>query len=320
MKKYSSTTKASYRRVSPKTRNLWLIISATTIIVGLLFPWFIGKISAVVLYPLHVTSTWIKTSGGTLPLYLRNRSELIAEVETLHTQISTGSGTQLSIQRLLEENMQLRSMTKAGKGEERLVANVLARPYQLAYDLLQINKGSKDGVVEGAPVFTGIDSVIGVVVHVTETYSFVDLFTSPGFESTAFIFGPNVFSPIEGMGGGVARVRLPQGVSISEGQLVILPGIDSGVYGQIVRVENQPTQPEQYGYITPPVSMNNLLYVSVGIGAVQVKTDTEINQVIRDQIRESLRLSSTTMYMYKPEEEVEKVDEVQSTPETEQQL
>lgn len=318
MKRYSSTTKASYRHVSHKPRRLWLIISAVVIVIGLLFPWLVGKISAIVLYPFHVTSTWLKTSEGTVPLYLRNHSELVAEVESLRAQISTGSGTQLSIRRLLEENMQLRSMTRAGNGSDRLVANVLARPDHLAYDLLQIDKGSKDGVVEGVPVFTGVDSVIGVVAHVTDTYSFVDLFTSPGFESTAFIFGPNVFSPIEGMGGGVARVRLPQGVSISEGQLVILPGIDSGVYGEIVNVENQPTQPEQYGYITPPISMNNLLYVSVGIGAVQVKTDTEINQAIKSQIRESLRLSSTTLYMYKPEEDTATSSEVNDIPTIEQ--
>ncbi len=314
MKRYSSTTKANYRRVSRKPYHLWLIVAAAVIAAGMLFPWLISKISAVVVYPIHATTAWLKTSDGMIPLYLRSRSELVNEIETLRTQISTDSGTQLSIQRLLEENMQLRSMTKAEKINERLVANVLARPDQLVYDLLQINKGSKDGVVVGAPVFSGVDSVIGVIVHVTETYSFVDLFTSPGFESTAFIFGPNVFSPIEGMGGGVARVRLPQGVSISEGQLVILPGIDGGVYGEIVRVENRPTQPEQYGYIAPPISMNNLLYVSVGLDAVQVKTDAEINQIIRDQIRESLRLSTTTLHIYQPEEELKEEVEIPVVP------
>ena len=144
-----------------------------------------------------------------------------------------------------------------------------------------------------------VDSVIGIVVRTTDTYAFVDLFTSPGFESTAFIFGPNVFSPIEGMGGGVARVRLPQGVAIESGQLVILPGVSSGVYGEIVRVENEPTQPEQYGYITPPLAMSNLLYVSVGLAPVEKKSDVEIDATVRALLRESARLSSTTtMYTY----------------------
>jgi cell shape-determining protein MreC len=281
------------------------------IILSVIFPWFISATSSIILYPFHVTSVWIKTSDGILPSYLRSKDELIKEVDALRTQISTTNGTQMTIMRLVEENMQLRSIGNAGNSENKIIAQVLARPDKLAYDLLQIDKGAIDGVVEGAPVYTGVDSVVGMVVSVKDTYSFVDLFTSPGFESTAFIFGPNVFSPIEGMGGGVARVRLPQGVAIAVGQLVILPGVSSSVYGEIVKVESQPTQPEQYGYITPPLSMANLMYVSVGAGAVQVRTDAEINETISNQLRAMMRLSTTTRFMYEPEiiEEVNLITE-----------
>lgn len=304
--------KVNYRHTSRRPKRLWLIISALVITGGMLFPWLIGKMSEIILYPFHATSTWIKTSDDIIPHYLRSKGELIDELESLKAQVANDTGTQLSIKRLLEENMQLRSMAKAGEGPDRLVALVLSRPNKLSYDLLQIDKGSDDGVVLGAPVYTGVDSVIGVVVHVAEDYSFVDLFTSPSFESTAFIFGPNIFAPMEGLGGGVARVRLPQGVPISTGQMVILPGIDSGVYGEIVSVKSEPTQPEQYGYITPPIAMNNLRYVSVGIGAIHLKSDEEINQVIRNQIRESLRLSTTSM-MYIPENEERAEDSASST-------
>jgi cell shape-determining protein MreC len=287
--------KASYRHNSRKPSRRWLGIALVTILLGILFPWLISKISAVVLYPFHATSTWIKTSDGVFPLYLRSKSELQIEVERLRAKLATEAATQTSFNRLLQENMQLRSMARAGREEERLVARVLARPDYLAYDLLQIDKGTLDGVVVGAPVYTGVDSVIGLVVHTTPRYAFVDLFTSPGFESTAYIFGPNVFAPIEGLGGGVARVKLPQGVAIAEGQLVILPGVSNGVYGEIVGVQNEPTQPQQYGYISPPLSMNNLLYVSVGLKSVENRTAEEIDETVRTVLRESLRLSTTTM-------------------------
>jgi cell shape-determining protein MreC len=262
--------------------------------IGLISPWLLSTAASFVLYPFHATSLWLKTSEGVLPTYLRSKSELAAEVETLRAAAATGVGTQLSISRLLEENMQLRAMAKAGAVENRLVARVLARPGQLSYDLLQIDKGTNDGVVLGAPVYTGLDSVVGIVVHTAPTYAFVDLFTSPGFESTAFIFGPNVFSPIEGMGGGVARVKLPQGVLIREGQLVILPGISSGIYGEIIAVQNEPTQPEQYGYITPPIAMSSLSYVSVGLQSVELRSPDQIQADIRAELRASLRLSTTT--------------------------
>ncbi len=287
MNKYSSTTKANYRHNSTKTKSKsrWLIILIGLVILGLIFPWFFPKISAVILYPFHATSTWIKTSEGVFPLYLRSRGELLQEVEDMRVQLSTGVGTQQSIQRLLEENMSLRSLLKMGKDEERLVARVLQRPNILPYDLLQIDQGSQNGVVLGAPVYSGVDSLIGIVVSVDTTYSFVDLFTSPGFISTAYIFGPDVFAPLEGVGGGVARVKLPQGVPIEVGQLVILPGVSSAIYGEIIEVQNEPTQPEQYGYITPPLAINNLLYVSVGRQSV---TETD-NVIIDDEVRKSLR-------------------------------
>jgi cell shape-determining protein MreC len=304
MKRYSSTTKANYRNNSPKTTRKWVGVALGTIVLGMIFPWLISQVSSIVLYPFHVTSTWLKTSDGVFPLYVRSKVELVAEIDALRQEIATDLGTQQSVKRLLEENMQLRALVNAGGEDERLVARVLARPNQLSYDVLQVDKGSRDGVVEGAPVYSGIDSVIGVVVHVAPTYSFVDLFTSPGFESKAFIFGPNVYSPIEGQGGGIARVKLPQGVPISVGQLVILPGVSSGVYGEIVSVENEPTQPEQYGYIAPSLSLNNLLYVSVGKESILVKTDEEIDETVRNFVRESLRLQNKTEYVPEVTEEV----------------
>ncbi len=327
MKRYSSTTKANYHHTSRKSQRLWLGVAAIIIVIGLLFPWFISVVSSVVLYPFHATSTWIKTSDGMFPLYLRSRSELVREVETLRTELATTAGTQLSIRRLMEENIQLRGMANAASSDDdtRLVARVLARPGLLSYDLLQIDRGSRDGVKVGAPVYTGVDSVLGIVVQVYETYAFVDLFTSPGFESTAFIFGPNVFSPIEGIGGGVARVRLPQGVSIREGQLVILPGVSSGVYGEIARVENEPTQPEQYGYITPPLAINNLLYVSVGQNPVEERSNTEIDEALRAMLRESMRLSTTSVMLLTAsstepfEPEIENETTASSSSETEVQ-
>lgn len=305
--------KASYRHNSRKPSRRWLGIALVTIILGMLFPWLISKISAVVLYPFHATSTWIKTSDDILPSYLRSKSELQAEVERLQAELATSATAETSFNRLLQENMQLRSMARAGGEEERLVARVLARPDYLAYDLLQIDKGTSDGVVVGAPVYTGVDSIVGLVVHTTTHYAFVDLFTSPGFESTAYIFGPNVFAPIEGIGGGVARVKLPQGVPITEGQLVILPGVSNGVYGEIVAVQNEPTQPEQYGFISPPLSMNNLLYVSVGLTSVESRTAEEIDDTVRTMLRESLRLSTTTVSAFASSSQIFIDEEATST-------
>ncbi|HMO78031.1 MAG TPA: rod shape-determining protein MreC [Candidatus Paceibacterota bacterium] len=291
MKTYSSITKASSRNSLLKTKLFWLIVAIGVIILGLIFPWLISRISAFVLYPFHTTSTWVKSSDGMIPLYLRSREALVKEVEAVRKEQASQSGTQLSIQRLLEENMQLRALTKSSQVSERLVARVLDRPNSLPNDLLQIDQGSDHGVVVGAPVYNGIDGVVGLVIYVTETYSFVDLFTSPGFLSTAYIIGPNVFAPIEGVGGGIARVKLPQGVPIRVGQLVILPGVSSAIYGEIVSIQNEPTQPEQYGYLAPSQGINNLLYVTVGVESILNRESAIFEAEMREKIRQATTIN-----------------------------
>ena len=295
MKKYSSITKVNYPRTSHKRRRFWFFTSVSLVIIGLLLPWLISKVSMVVLYPFHATTAWVKNSESVFPTYLRSKAELVGELETLRAKAVTETGTQLSINRLLEENMQLRALANVSSSSDRLVARVIARPNSLAYDLMQIDRGSDHGVSVGVPVYSGLDSVVGVVVEVSSKYSFVELFTTPGFESTAYVIGPNVFSTLEGMGGGVARVKLPQGVPLAVGQLVLLPGVSSGVYGEIVSVENHPTQPEQYGYVTPPIAMNNIFYVSIDTEAVEPKTEYVIEETIKNAIKQKMLINNTTV-------------------------
>ncbi len=206
-----------------------------------IFPWFITNLCSAVVYPFNAVSGWMRTSDSFIPEYLRSKNELLSEIDQLKAQIATENSTRNTVNRLLDENMRLRGMTNSGLPSDRLTARVTARPTKLAYDLLQIDRGSDDGVKVGSPVYTGVDTIIGVVVHTSPRSAFVDLMTSPGFESSAYIIGPNVFAPLEGIGGGVARVRLPQGIDIKPDQLVILPSVSGGVFGQIVSVENLPT-------------------------------------------------------------------------------
>ncbi|MEZ4104522.1 MAG: rod shape-determining protein MreC [Candidatus Paceibacterota bacterium] len=292
MKKYLSTTRGNYHLTphKQKRRKRWLILVIVFITVGLVFPWFISKVSEVVMYPVHSVVGWIKNSDDAIPVYLRSRNELLAEIEQIKAEQETKNGTQLTIRKLLDENIALRLMLGVSTSTDRVVAKVLSRPNTLAYDFLQVDQGEKQGVKVGAAVYSGLDSVVGVVVHVAEEYSFVELFTSPGFRSTAFVVGPNVFSTLEGMGGGIARVHLPQGLSLTDEQIVLLPGVFDGVYGEIVSVENHPTQPEQYGYVSPAVAMSSLYFVSIDKKVISLKTTEEIKDEVKEMVREKTRL------------------------------
>lgn len=268
-------------RHSSKKSNLPKVLLAVGIflIIGLLLPVIFTSVSRTIVQPFYATHTWLRESSATLPTYLRDKKELLDEVEDLKSKLATASASGVTQSRLYEENLWLRELLGA-EPNSRIAAAVIARPNQLPYDFLQIDQGSENSIVLGAPVYVGADNVIGIVAHVGNKFSFVELFTTPGFEATAFVSGANIIATVEGYGGGVARVKVPQGVALTVGSVVHVPSIQPGVFGRIAYIENEPTQPEQYGYITLDKPINSLHYVAVGREPLTPGTADSINSEI----------------------------------------
>ncbi len=263
-----------------------VLITIGVILLGLALPWLFSSVSRIILAPIHAVHAWYQGSSAAFPMYFKERHDLISQIETLENELALAGVTDLTQQRLYDENIWLRELLGA-PSETRIAAAVLARPADLPYDLLQIDRGSEDGIVLGAPVYIGLDTVVGIVTDVAPRYAFVQLFSSPGFNATAFISGTNVVAPLEGRGGGVARVRVPQGIPLEIGSMVHLPSINPGVFGQISYIENLPSQPEQYGYVALPKSVHSIHYVAVASETISVAdpgaVDANILELIRQQ-------------------------------------
>ena len=268
-----------------------VLVAVILLMLGFVVPVVFTQVSRVVLAPVHGINTWFRESTNVVPLYFRERDALIEENKALKNELAIAAGTNLTQQRLFEENNWLRQLLHT-EVSERIAAAVIARPSELPYDLLQIDKGSNTGVVVGAPVYIGIDNVIGIVSSVADEYAFVELFTTPSFEATAFISGPNVVATIEGYGGGVARVRVPQGVSLAIGNVVYLPSIEPGAFGRIAYIENSPTQPEQFGYITLQKPIHSIHFVAVGATSVAPATPEAVSDSVQEIIRNSVKVST----------------------------
>lgn len=178
-----------------------------------------------------------------------------------------------------------------GEGEERVVAGVIGRPSALPYDVIVIDQGQKDGIVKDAPVYADQYRAIGFVGAVYENSSVVVLLTTPGFTSTVFVYGPNIYTTAEGVGGGVIRIHVPQGININNGDLVVVPSLSSGVYGSITAVDSAPSRPEQYGYVTSDTPINSLRYVSVGKTPLNPISFEEARGVIDSARLELLQVS-----------------------------
>lgn len=282
MKKSLLIKKANSRHISGARRLLYIFVAlATSALLYFAIPAVLSGTATILLYPFNSVRLWLAESGTSFPRYIRERSTLDAELEALKVTLATEQGTESTIQKLQIENEELRRLSGAIP-ESRVLARVIGRPGTLPYDVVMLDRGSVHGVIEQAPVYLGADQVIGFVSKVTAKSSLVTLVTTAGFKSTAYVFGPNIFTFAEGMGGGVLRVSVPQGILLRTGDLVLLPAIDSGVYGTISYIETSATQPEQYGYVTPSVPLQSLYYVSVGKEAVVPQSFTEAELLVEN--------------------------------------
>jgi cell shape-determining protein MreC len=232
------------------------------LLVGLFAPQITTNVSAFLLSPIHGVQTWLRESEAAVPYWFRDRESLVQEIEETKTALLNAQNARRTLNRLQIENLELRSLLSVAP-TDRIAAAVIARPPTLPYDFMQIDQGSTAGVVVGAPVFVGDDTVIGVVAYVAPRYALVELFSSPNYQTSVYVTGVNVVATLEGVGGGVARIRVPQGVPIEIGQLVLLPTLEPGEFGRIRAIENAPTQPEQYGYVTPVLGLQSVRVVGV---------------------------------------------------------
>ena len=264
MQKSSLIKKANSRRTSA-TKKIILVAGVLLLAGGFLWvaPFFVRSVVNIAWYPFDMARIWVAESGSSLPQYIRERSALINELESLKIKIATEQGTDSTIKKLQIENTELRNLAGA-LPEARILGRVIGRPNTLPYDVLMLDRGSVHGVVLHAPVFLGADQVIGFVSKVTDKTSLVTLVTTAGFTASAYVIGPNIYTFAEGMGGGILRVRVPQGIALRTGDLVLLPAIDSGLYGAISYIETSATQPEQYGFVSTSIPIQSLYYVSIG--------------------------------------------------------
>lgn len=270
MKKFLSTKMTRSHQTSSERRELYVIgaLFLPLFILSWLWPGLLGSVVAPIFTPFLSTETKLRLS-------LTGSDEVPSSVdaELLKT--------------LTMENTELRSLLGDDE-EKRIAAGVIGRPTNLPYDVLVIDKGSADGIMKDAPVFVGLHQAIGTVIAVYERSSIVALITTPGWRSTVYIYGPNIYTTALGQGGGVARVHVPQGIELTEGDVVIVPSLSGGIYGAVRAVDSLPSRPEQYGYVSIDVPINSLHFVSVGERPLSVIDFEQARGVVNEAEKELL--------------------------------
>lgn len=198
-----------------------------------------------------------------VPHFLQSKQKLIEENNTLSDKIKVMQLQLYSRNVLYEENKELKELLGRETAEHTLLAGILSRPNSSLYDTFVIDIGRNAGVGEGARVMVSGDIVIGIVDAVFKNTSLVTLFSTPG-EETEIVIGPQqIIATAIGRGGGNFIAQLPRDVGIEEGDSIVIPGVDTKLFGIVETIEADITQPFQTILFKNPVNMAEIRWVQV---------------------------------------------------------
>lgn len=263
MKNYSLKTKESSLR-KHRTRELYKKLGVVGVALLVLFfgRSAVGGLASAFFGPIHSIRHYIQTSSDTIPVYLRDRGALLAEIQSLEQQVVSQQGLRNILTALEEDNRALRALSDSTE-VPRVSAGIIARPPYSPYDTIIIDKGAEQGIVSSAPVYYGSGYALGYVRSVYARHALVTLFSSPNVETSVYIYGPDIFTTAYGEGGGIIRLSVPQGVHVTEGDVVALPSLDRGILGTVSSVVSVSTEPEQRAYVRLEVPLQSLRVVAV---------------------------------------------------------
>lgn len=272
---------------SNTSKKIIAIIFVAAVVLGLLFVGVrnVGTILGTVHTPVAGAVSLSEEVFKTIGAYFVGAKKFMEERDALQSELAIKNSELESLKASVPDYDELRELKEGNP--EHIFAGVMLRPNHTPYDSLVLDKGSQDGIEEGAVVYALGNRPIGSVVRTSGNTSVVALFSSPGIESFVYVRGPNIFVKAIGKGGGVFDVEIPEGIEVLAGNNVLMPTLSSAFLGTITTVRSDPKQPGTIASVPTAVSLNSLRYVAIAKNA--------FNPPTREEIIEKLGAASTTL-------------------------
>lgn len=187
------------------------------------FPGFFRTVSHQALKPFWVLKEKTTYSFRYVVTYLKFQNFLTKENADLKEQLALLRLSQTEYEALQKENDELKNAVGENNLDRKIMANVLSKPPQSAFDTFVIDKGDQDGVVLGKTVYLSNDIILGEIVSVTGKTSVLKLFSGSGevTEATNSRTGANFV--LKGEGGSNFTVEVPKDADIIWGDNFTFP-------------------------------------------------------------------------------------------------
>lgn len=207
-----------------------------------------------------------------LSIFSIPRLDLIKRNQLLEEKNRNLSVENIALKAQIEQTQLLKEHIEYLKSHNNIyvTARITGKDIFQQYNFLNLDKGSKDGIVTGLPVIAEKGILVGKIIEVSENSSKVILLTNAQSQTAATLENKNkTMGVVTGDFSLSMKMELiPQEEQIEINDIIITSGLEeyipSGlIVGEVTRTEKEPRGFFQTAYLRPLIPYNNIFFVSI---------------------------------------------------------
>ncbi len=194
--------------------------------------------------PVFESSNFLRDYFSSLGAYFKSKNSLQEEINSERLKIEELKLKLEDYEKIFKQREELLNIFgRLEKPSDYILGGVLSAPPRSPYDILILDAGEKEGIVEGMEVFSSERSIIGKIKDVFPDSSIVKLLSFPGESLDVHFIQSNILAVATGLGGGNFSVKVPSSSKIEEGELIETVGIKSFVLGRVGKITKDSANP-----------------------------------------------------------------------------
>ncbi len=197
------------------------------------------------------------------PKILSNKDALFAENESIKVELQNLRMALMDSEVIKQENVELRKALDLNTERDFIPTTIIARPPQIPFDTLLLDKGILDNVKVDDLVLVGERILIGKVVKVNDNTSTVALSSFAENSIAGIVERNSEMIEVKGMGGGGMQVKLPIDFDISISDRIITSNLPSFVFAVVSSIEEDKTTGFKDVYLSLPEGIGKIKVVFI---------------------------------------------------------
>lgn len=212
---------------------------------------------------LSMSSDGVGQTASSFSALFSSRASLEEENEKLKNEVALLETRLADKNAVVAENARLKASAYLKEDTGRVQARLLSKPPFTPFDIITVEGGTEQGINENSRVMLG-SLFLGMVTSSSNDQSRITLLSTPGGKIDAFIGESALPATFVGKGGGNFEASLPQGSSVSEGDLVFT-FLDSDLLyiGNVISVIQDGDNTLMRVLLKLPVNLYELSYVEI---------------------------------------------------------